>query len=769
MAEEAADLLDEAVDFAGDFVDDIPVDSFITDFGEEFLTDFGTSDLWADFADFGGDLYEQVGDWAGDADWFDANFFGDIVDEGFTDFGTSDLFADFGGDVFDEALNFGEDLFDDVLDYGTDLWEDFRDIGGDFLDDTWTKVSDKVSDWWVEATDKFSLADTFEKAVDKLVPTQDQVVDWATKQVKDAASGLVMNGVALAVNSTVGKIPVVGEALAGSITQGITQPLGTAIYGNGFSIGNVFTGIGSNLANIPGQFGNTIVNNVTGYAQSTIQGGIQYVQNTATGAVNTAVAQIPVLGTGAAYTVAQSFGDTGGYFIKTGSIPTVSTNAPTAVNPVTGEVITNPSVNGVSAYAADGKLNPGWSLNVDTGQVTYVGTTTVSSSSTSTVSSDSVAQPLGPDGQKPYDSASGNLNAGWILSDNGTPLYVGNVLRSDPTQVPYSDRQAWPGRDAEGNLLPGWATSDVYGDYYVGKNTNVEALVNTDSAVAAARKDALVQQARQQFSLQNQRKQANDGDWRVKLRLAPGANYLYRANDGLGSQAGILQPLAVTDGVIFPYTPTISTVYKANYNAYDLTHSNYRGYFYQGSSVGEISIQAVFTAQDTAEANYLLAVIHFFRSVTKMFYGQDTQRGAPPPLVFLQGLGTYQFNLHPCVVSQFTYNLPADVDYIRAGSPNINGSNMLIRRDRQSVATNVFSSAWQRLMAAGVPKGGVYQPNSAPTLGLNSPTYVPTKIQIDLVLLPMQSRTQVSQQFSLQNFANGNLIRGGTNQPGGFW
>ena len=48
-----------------------------------------------------------------------------------------------------------------------------------------------------------------------------------------------------------------------------------------------------------------------------------------------------------------------------------------------------------------------------------------------------------------------------------------------------------------------------------------------------------------------------------------------------------------------------------------------------------------FTAQATFEANYMLAVIHFFRSVTKMFYGQDWQRGAPPPLVFLSGLGEY--------------------------------------------------------------------------------------------------------------------------------
>jgi hypothetical protein len=46
-------------------------------------------------------------------------------------------------------------------------------------------------------------------------------------------------------------------------------------------------------------------------------------------------------------------------------------------------------------------------------------------------------------------------------------------------------------------------------------------------------------------------------------------------------------------------------------------------------------------------------------------------------------------------------------------------------------------------------------------LGTNRPTYVPTKIEMSFTLLPVQSRSQVSKQFSLKNFANGNLIKGG--------
>lgn len=288
--------------------------------------------------------------------------------------------------------------------------------------------------------------------------------------------------------------------------------------------------------------------------------------------------------------------------------------------------------------------------------------------------------------------------------------------------------------------------------------TNTESLADVQARQEeeAARQQAAVDRARAQAVLQQQRKQANDGDWRVKLRLAPLSTYLYNAAD-----PGILQPLKDTDGVVFPYTPSINTSYTARYTPYDLTHSNYRGYFYQGSAVEEISIECPFTAQDTKEAEYLLAVIHFFRSATKMFYGQDAERGTPPPLVYLQGLGEYQFNLHPCVITSFNYNLPADVDYIRARSPNISSTGLLQKRIRQTTTTNPFEAVTQRLSSINAQPGAVATPPAPPTLGTNSPTYVPTRLEVSLRLLPIQTREQVSKQFSLKQFANGDLIKGG--------
>ena len=292
-----------------------------------------------------------------------------------------------------------------------------------------------------------------------------------------------------------------------------------------------------------------------------------------------------------------------------------------------------------------------------------------------------------------------------------------------------------------------------------------DQIKDQNAAAEAAAKANTVNQA----TLQARYKQPASADWRVRLQLAPSANYLYKAGKD-GIDAGILKPLYDTDGVIFPYTPSIETSYNANYEMYDLTHSNFRGYFYKNSRVNDINIRATFTAQDTQEAAYLLAVIHFFRSVTKMFYGaKDDYRGAPPPLTYLSGLGEYQFNQHPCVVSQFNYSLPPDVDYIRANAPNNYGQNMITQRSRTgAIATNAGSASLMRLFSSGNNVGVGANPQ-VPTPGMmnqnvnntSKATYVPTKIELSITLLPINTRSQVSTQFNMKDFASGALIKGG--------
>jgi hypothetical protein len=345
----------------------------------------------------------------------------------------------------------------------------------------------------------------------------------------------------------------------------------------------------------------------------------------------------------------------------------------------------------------------------------------------------------------------------------------------EPTDDPFEARRLELEREAdeqEANRAAGDNVNSTTDPALPGGLSDEEILARqnpgglSDEEILARQEAASKQRAQEQATLQARYKQPASSDWRVRLQLAPNADYLYKDRTG----STILAPLYETDGVIFPYTPSIETTYNANYEMYDLTHSNFRGYFYKNSRVNDINIRATFTAQDTQEANYLLAVIHFFRSVTKMFYGaKDALRGAPPPLTYLSGLGQYQFNQHPCVISQFNYSLPNDVDYIRAGAPNNYGTNLLTQRARTgAISPEAGNPSLTRLLGTITkpPVGATATPPSPSMINQNvnnlaQATYVPTKIEISLTLLPINTRSQVSTQFNMKDFASGALIKGG--------
>lgn len=262
-------------------------------------------------------------------------------------------------------------------------------------------------------------------------------------------------------------------------------------------------------------------------------------------------------------------------------------------------------------------------------------------------------------------------------------------------------------------------------------------------------------------------------DWRVRLALAPGSGYFYD-----GPNPGIMQPLRATNGVVFPYTPQINVSYSANYNGIDITHSNYKVQQYTNSSVDQVSITCDFTAQDVFEARYLLAVIHFFRSMTKMFYGQDVYpiRGTPPPLCYMFGLGGYQFAAHPLAITSFNYTLPNDVDYIKTVSSdkqmdyqiNDMANEALDNIDEQLNNIEFDMPDWVRL-GNKITKGGLPPPPRFNTAPSDITTWVPTKIQITIGCIPIMSRNQTANYFSLEDYASGRLIKGTSRPGGGFW
>jgi hypothetical protein len=128
------------------------------------------------------------------------------------------------------------------------------------------------------------------------------------------------------------------------------------------------------------------------------------------------------------------------------------------------------------------------------------------------------------------------------------------------------------------------------------------------------------------------------------------------------------RPLAATNGIVFPYTPTVTMNNQATYNSVAPTHSNYTSNAYKNSSVGPISVSGKFTAQNEYEASIILGVQHLLRSLTKMRWGSDPDAGAPPPVCRFFAFGNSMIDNVPVVVTGWKMEYPDAVDYIQVGA-----------------------------------------------------------------------------------------------------
>jgi|TARA_X000001036_G_scaffold301814_1_gene280932 hypothetical protein len=150
-------------------------------------------------------------------------------------------------------------------------------------------------------------------------------------------------------------------------------------------------------------------------------------------------------------------------------------------------------------------------------------------------------------------------------------------------------------------------------------------------------------------------------DWRVSISVP----------SSIHEESEILEPLKLTEQgasktakMIFPFTPTILLGHSANYSQIAPTHTNYPYNAYENSQVDNMTITGEFYNENNQDAKYWVAVLHFLRSVTKMYYGESNPQGNPPPVCRLNGYGPHVLNNIPIVVQNFTTDLPADVDYI---------------------------------------------------------------------------------------------------------
>lgn len=260
---------------------------------------------------------------------------------------------------------------------------------------------------------------------------------------------------------------------------------------------------------------------------------------------------------------------------------------------------------------------------------------------------------------------------------------------------------------------------------------------------------------------------ANAADWRVRLSIPPINAF----------KSSIFEPLVKSGGLIFPYTPTITISHQANYADQTITHQNYQFVTYQFSKVSDIQIIGDFAVEDAAQAQYWLSAVHFLRSVTKMFTGEDAETaGNPPPILLFNAYGDYVFKNIPVVVKGFQVTLPKEVDYITTNMrylPQPRGpASPEGGLDGIGRTANLLSgvlSAVGRTKSANLLGGigslanglstaqGFGTSIAAGNKSSAGDSHVPTQSSFSVTLMPIYSRTRV-REFSLSKFVQGQYV-----------
>jgi hypothetical protein len=176
--------------------------------------------------------------------------------------------------------------------------------------------------------------------------------------------------------------------------------------------------------------------------------------------------------------------------------------------------------------------------------------------------------------------------------------------------------------------------------------------------------------------------------------------------------------------------------------------------------------------EDTTQGLYWVAMVHYLRSLTKMFVGNDPKAGNPPPIVKFNAYGNYVFKDVPVVVTDIRVELDSACDYIgvnvvgsAAGQvEGIAGGISDLAGGLGNIASGLGGSTLSGILGGvSTIAGGVGQVASlAGTFGLGGTisgglTHVPTKSSFTVTLQPVYSRDS-ARKFSLDRFVQGGYL-----------
>ena len=191
-----------------------------------------------------------------------------------------------------------------------------------------------------------------------------------------------------------------------------------------------------------------------------------------------------------------------------------------------------------------------------------------------------------------------------------------------------------------------------------------------------------------------------------------------------------LLPILSTNGLVFPYNPTISEGVDIIYDAVELTHANESFHVYRNTKNPRITLQnSVWTCDTFDNAVYAMSALHFFRTYSQMDFGKN-QSGRPPSPMWFSAYGNYAFHRVPVLMEKASWSFPNDVDYV--GIPEFGSEEFTASRLKFSKEGTGLSNAY---------------------------TWLPMKFQVDSINLVIQHSPRFWSNWSLADYRSGAMLR----------
>jgi hypothetical protein len=213
---------------------------------------------------------------------------------------------------------------------------------------------------------------------------------------------------------------------------------------------------------------------------------------------------------------------------------------------------------------------------------------------------------------------------------------------------------------------------------------------------------------------------------------------LNQSGTGIYDQSHPLYPLTLTNGLIFPYSPTISESLGTRYDTVELIHANESVHAFKNNENVRLTLSdCIWTSETWEQAVYTLGVIHFFRSYRLMDFGKG-KTGRPPSPMWFSAYGNYLYTDVPVLIERVEMAFPADVDYVGVPNPGTT--------DYKSQILSFSTSAALGSVNTGISQTGDF-------------TWIPIKFTVSSISMVVQNSVKYwTDTFDLADFKSGKLI-----------